>query len=96
MTYATHATPSAFVEYVAEPPSNTVRGRVQQKLREEVLPHYFAPASRQRALESLAEMPTMIADADAELESPSFTPVELSAFAARGFARRNRWGSKGG
>ncbi len=69
---------------------NTPAARIERKLREEVLPHFYAPASRQRALESIA-LPPMAIEAEMELESPSFTPAALREFEARGFVRRNRW-----
>jgi hypothetical protein len=94
MNVVPHATPSIAVEYVLGAPADTVRARIQRKFREEVLPHFYAPASRQLALESVAP-PPMIAEADAELDSPTFTPSELTSFASRGFVRTNRWVAKG-
>src|SRR5258708_33514573 len=94
MNVIPHAPPSIAVEYVLEAPADTVRARIQRKFREEVLPHFYAPASRQPALESVAPPPRMIAEADAELDSPTFTPSELTSFAARGFVRTNRWAAK--
>ena len=69
---------------------NTPAARIERKLFEEVLPHFYAPASRQPALDSIAP-PPMTIDADVVLDSPSFTPAALQEFQAGGFARRNRW-----
>jgi len=70
---------------------NTPSARVERKLREEVLPHYYAPSTRLRTLESI-DPPPLAIEADMELESPRFTPTVLQEFEARGFVRRNRWG----
>jgi hypothetical protein len=68
---------------------------VERKWREEVLPHFYAPASRQRALEPLSIPPPMLSDEEVALDSPPFTPPELTDLAARGFVRRNRWAATG-
>jgi len=69
---------------------NTPAAGIERKLREEVLPHFYAPSTRQRTLESIA--PPMAIEADVELDSPAFAPAALREFQARGFVRRNRWG----
>lgn len=56
-----------------------------------ILPHFYAPSTRQRTLESIAP-PPMAIEADVELDSPAFTPAALREFQAGGFVRRNRWG----
>ena len=70
---------------------NTPAALMARKLREEVLPHYYAPSTRQRTLESIAPPPLAI-ESEMELESPRFKPAALEEFEARGFVRRNRWG----
>jgi|HubBroStandDraft_1064217.scaffolds.fasta_scaffold522887_2 hypothetical protein len=91
MIYVTNTTTSAVDCYVYESSVERASTGVERKWLEEVLPHYFAPASRQRTLDSSSMPPAMLADADVDLDSPPFTPCELTEFAARGFARRNRW-----
>lgn len=73
---------------------NTPSARIERKLREEVLPHFFEPASRQRRIESLAPSALSI-ESEMELESPSFAPVALVELQARGFVRLNRWAKSG-
>ena len=70
---------------------NTPAARIERTLREQILPHYYAPSTRQRTLESLVPPPLAI-EVEMELESPRFKPAALQEFEARGFVRRNRWG----
>ncbi len=69
---------------------NTPSAGVERKLREELLPHFYAPSTRQRTLESLVPQPLAI-EAEMDPDSPRFKPLALQEFEARGFARRNRW-----
>ena len=71
---------------------NTPSAGVERMLREKVLPHFYAPSTRQRTLESIIPPPPLSIEAELELDSPTFTPPALAEFEARGFERRNRWG----
>lgn len=68
---------------------NTPSAGVERKFREEVLPHYFEPSTRQLWLET-AEPTEMLADNEMTLDSPPFTPEGLKRFAAQSFHRRKR------
>ena len=70
---------------------NTPSAGVERMWREKVLPHFYAPSTRQRTLESIVPAPLSI-ESELELDSPTFTPSVLADFQARGFERRNRWG----
>lgn len=70
---------------------NTPSARVERKLREEVLAHFYAPATRQRVLDSIAP-PPMAIEEEMVKDSPPFKPAALTAFESRGFVRQNRWG----
>ena len=83
-------TTSSFPGYACELGASTPSAEMHRKWLTEVLPHFLAPASRQRPL-GPAIPPPMLADEGVEADSPPFTPTELSQFAARGFARKNRW-----
>jgi hypothetical protein len=91
MIYVNHTTTGDVACYVYEHAGETASIGVQRKWLEEVLPHYYAPSSRQRVLERLSIPPPMSADEDVELDSPPFTPQGLRDFAGRGFVRKNRW-----
>jgi hypothetical protein len=81
--------------YVYEHAPSTASVGVERKWIEEVLPHFYAPSSRQRVLEAVSIPPSRLADEEVGLESPPFTPPELNDFAAQGFVRRNRWTASG-
>ena len=83
-------TTSSVPRYARELGDSTPSAEMDRKWLIEVLPHFFAPASRQRSL-SPTVPPPMLADHEVEADSPPFTPTELTQFAARGFARKNRW-----
>jgi hypothetical protein len=93
MIYVTDTT-SSVPACAYEIAGKTASAEVERKWLEEVLPHFLATASRQRVLEATIP-PPMLVDEDVELESPPFTPTELTEFAARGFQRRNRWVASG-
>ena len=63
---------------------------LRKKWAEEVLPHFYAPASRQPAICPPASVPPL-ADADVELDSPNFVPKAVAELAARGYVRKNSW-----
>jgi hypothetical protein len=95
MIYLNQTTAGDIACYVYEHAVETASMGVGRKWLEEVLPHYYAPSSRQRTLERGSIPPPMSADEDVDLDSPPFAPPELNEFAARGFARRNRWVASG-
>jgi hypothetical protein len=90
VTDTTSSVPACAYEFAGQ----TASVEVERKWVEEVLPHFLATASRQPVLDTTPP-PAMLVNAEVELESPPFTPVELAEFAARGFQRRNRWGASG-
>jgi hypothetical protein len=70
---------------------NTPAAYLERKLRVEVLPHYYAPSTRQQTLQTIVT-PLLTIEAEMELQSPRFKPAALQEFEERGFVRRNRWG----
>jgi len=88
MIYVTDTT-SSVPAYAHESTSETPSADLDRKWLKEVFHHFLEPAYRQLDLDST--IPRMQADDDAELDSPSFAPSELTDLAARGFVRKNRW-----
>jgi len=79
----------AIVAYVPTNGNSVAACDVVAMFQREVVPHYFAPSTRQAALTGFAPAHARIEEP--ELESPNFAPGALAAFAARGFERQNRW-----
>jgi hypothetical protein len=89
MNLADHTPKIAIVEYLPIGGSSTAVGQIAAIFQREVLPHYFAPSTRQAALDNIPH--TQHSVEEPELDSPAFEPAALSAFASRGFERKNRW-----
>ena len=85
-----YARADRYAEHPYEYGGETPAASVERKYREEILPHFYAPSTRQRSLESLAP-PSLSIESEMELDSPRFTPPALEEFEARAFVRRNRW-----
>lgn len=87
--FACQLEPQAYA-YVATTDGSASKSSVLVKWFEEVLPHYFEPASRQATIVSLPP-PDRSLDPEVELDSPNFVPGTAVALAARGYKRQNGW-----
>jgi len=89
MMLISHGVEVAIVEHLPVGGSPSALGRLTEVLQREVLPHFYAPSTRQAALDQAFSHTARIEEPT--LDSPSFTPAALAEFAARGFVRKNRW-----
>lgn len=84
-----HVPDIVVVAYAPASGSSVAACHVDSMLRLQVMPHYFAPSTRQANIDHFVQVPPPVEEP--ELESPDFVPAALNAFAAGGFERKNRW-----